>query len=191
MAKKDWRDMDGDEIFDTMIAPGMTIPTQVTSPPVQDKSELYAQQRAIFENAYPDKSNRTKAQRANYKSQTAKAKADFNDAHPHQQEQVLRQLRGNHYVKGAGWKPNKATAKQWAKQNQNKSLDGSGSSECFSEFSWEADADDNNNGTLSVTFARNNASYDFADVSREDFFEAIGGSEGGWWNDSGLYGNQI
>jgi hypothetical protein len=186
---KDWRDMDGDEIFDTYIAPGNRLGMQVTNPSETFKNSLADLARAVTSGGDVKSAARAAVDAMGPKRE--KPAPYDRTQRLKDQPQTLRQLRGNQYVRGGGWKPNAATVKDWAKQNKNKSLDGSGASECFSEFSWQADSDDNDNGTLSVTFARNNASYQFADVSREDFFEAIGGSEGGWWNASGLYGNQI
>jgi hypothetical protein len=103
---------------------------------------------------------------------------------------TLRDIRGNHW--GNKWQPNKATVKQWAKEQSTADyIDGSGSSTCFDSLVWHVEDGQSGEDAMGVAVAvfnnrSNPVEYSY-EVSRSTFLAWIAGSEGGFFNSSGLY----
>ena len=67
-----------------------------------------------------------------------------------------------------------------------KHLEAPDGSSCFASLSWDSYGD-GSDGIVTAEFYRGGAITYFYDVSRGDFLDWAGGSQGGWFNQSGLY----
>ncbi len=147
---------------------------------------------------YPLPDKRTAAQKAGL---TAKQEQNYQDYLSGKQVQkqaerlqnfpkALRDIRANHWRNK--WKPNEATLKQWTKEQGNADyIDGSGASTCFDSLVWHVEAGESGDDAKGVVVAvfnnrGNPVEYSY-ECSRFDFISWIAASEGGWFNQSGLY----
>jgi hypothetical protein len=102
--------------------------------------------------------------------------------------QTLRNIRANHgHPPGKGWKPNRQTVKQWAKEQQNATyMDFSGASTCFESLVWHVEPGETGPdamGTMVAVFINrgNPVEYSYPEISRSDAIAWGAGSEGGWF----------
>jgi hypothetical protein len=176
------------QVFDSFIAPYNHFPAQRASTPAF-KSALSDLARAV-------KSGGDTRAAASKTLDVMPGKTERTTPAPYDRAQrlkdlpqTLRKIRANQgHAPGKGWKPNKATVKQWAKDLQNETtMDFSGTSTCFESLVWAAEPGESGPNAMGVmvgVFARSSAEYSW-EVDRETALSWGSSSEGGWWNSDG------